>query len=68
MCKYCHHRFRIQWKMTKHMMKHKVNLTMSQEKPLAWVLLPLIPPLAQKLLQNKFSKKKLNPPDFQKSK
>ena len=33
----------------------KVKLTMSQEKPLAWVLLPLIPPLAQKLLQKKFS-------------
>ena len=31
------------------------KLTMSQEKPLYQVLLPLIPPLAQKLIQKKFS-------------
>jgi hypothetical protein len=36
------------------MRKHKVKLTMSQEKPPPQVLLPLIPPLAQKLLQKKF--------------
>ena len=54
MCKYCNHRFRIQWKITKHMRKHKVKLTMSQKKLLAQVLLPLIPPLAQKLFQKKF--------------
>ena len=53
MCKHCHHRLRRQWKITKHMRKHKVILTMSQEKPLTQVSLPLIPPLAQKLLQNK---------------
>ena len=47
--------FRIQWKMKKHMRKHKVKLTMSQEKPRLKVFLPLIPPLAQKLLQKKFS-------------
>ena len=40
--------------------KHKVKLTMSQEKPLDRVLLPMIPSLAQKLLQKKFFKKKLN--------
>ena len=55
MCKHCNHRFWIQWKMTKHMRKHKVKLIMSQEKPLAQVSLPLILPLAQKLLQKKFS-------------
>ena len=55
MCKHCNHRFWIQWKMTKHMRKHKVKLIMSQVKPLAQVLLPLILPLAQKLLQTKFS-------------
>ena len=49
------HRFRIQWKMKKHMRKHKVKLTMSQEKPPPQVLLPRIPPLAQKLLQKKLS-------------
>ena len=37
------------------MRKHKVKLTMSQEKPLAHVLLPLLLPMAQKLLQKKFS-------------
>ena len=37
------------------MRKHKVKLIMSQDKPMAQVLLPLIPPLAQKLLQKKFS-------------
>jgi hypothetical protein len=37
------------------MKKCKVKLNMSEEKPLPQVLLPLIPPLAQKLLQNKFS-------------
>ena len=41
--------------MKKHMMEKKVKLTMSQEKPLPKVLLPLIPPLAKKLLQKNFS-------------
>jgi hypothetical protein len=41
------------------MRKHEVKLTMILKKPLAQVLLPLIPPLAQKLLQEKFIKKKL---------
>ena len=50
---YC--RYRIQWKIKKHMRKHKVRLTMSKEKPPTKVLLPLIPPLAQKLLQKKLS-------------
>ena len=45
----------------KHMRKHKIKLTMSQK-----VLLPLINLLAQKLLQKKFSKKKLNQHDCQK--
>ena len=55
MSKHCNHRFRIQWKIKKPMRKHKGKLTISQEKPLAQVLLPLIHPLAQKLLQKKFS-------------
>ena len=55
MCNHCNHRFRIKWKKKKPMRKHKGKLTISQEKPPAQVLLPLIPPLAQKLLQKKFS-------------
>ena len=39
----------------KHTRKHKAKLTMSQEKHLAQMLLPLIPPLAQNILYKKFS-------------
>ena len=55
MCNHCNHRFRIQWKIKKPRRKHKGKLTISQEKPLDQVLLPLIPPLAEKLIHKKFS-------------
>ena len=41
--------------MKKHIRKHKVKLTMGQKKPPPQVMLALIPPLAQKLLQKKLS-------------